>query len=59
MEWFFSGLGTTIITLIVGLVAGGTVGYKIGINKKTTTKQKQKAGDNSSQVQIGRDYNGR
>ncbi len=59
MDWFFSGLGTAIITLIVGLITGGTVGYKIGINKKTTTKQKQKAGDNSSQIQIGRDSNGR
>lgn len=57
MEWFFSGLGTAIMTFIVGLVTGGTVGYKIGINKKTTTKQKQKAGNNSSQIQIGRDNN--
>jgi Na+/glutamate symporter len=59
MEWIFSGIGTAIITFIVGIIAGGTVGYKIGINKKTTTKQKQKAGKNSSQIQIGRDYNGR
>lgn len=59
MEWIFSGIGTAAITFIVGLIAGGTAGYKIGINKKTTTKQKQKAGGNSSQIQIGRDYNGR
>ncbi len=59
MDWFFSGLGTAIFTLIVGLIAGGAVGYKIGINKKTITKQKQKAKDNASQMQIGRDYNGR
>lgn len=59
MEWIFSGIGTAIITFIVGLIAGGTTGYKIGINKKTTTKQKQKAGDASSQIQIGRDYNGK
>ncbi len=59
MEWIFSGIGTAIITFIVGLIAGGTAGYKIGINKKTTTKQNQKAGDNSSQMQIGRDNNGR
>jgi len=59
MEWIFNGIGTAIITFIVGLITGGTVGYKIGINKKTTIKQKQKAVDNSSQIQIGRDYNGR
>lgn len=59
MEWIFSGIGTAILTFIVGLITGGTVGYKIAINKKTTTKQKQKAGDNSSQIQVGRDYNGK
>ncbi len=59
MEWIFSGIGTAIITFIVGLISGGAAGYKIGINKKITTKQKQKAGDNSSQIQIGRDYNGK
>lgn len=59
MEWIFSGIGTAVITFIVGLIAGGSAGYKIGVNKKTTTKQKQKAGDNSSQMQIGRDNNDR
>lgn len=59
MEWIFSGIGTAILTFVVGLITGGTVGYKIAINKKTKTKQTQKAGDNSSQTQIGRDYNGK
>ena len=58
MEWIFDGIGTAIITLIVGLLTGGAVGYKIGINTNTV-KQKQKAGDNSSQIQIGRDSNGK
>ena len=58
MEWIFDGIGTAIITLIVGLLTGGAVGYKIGINKNKV-KQKQKAGDNSSQIQIGRDSNGK
>lgn len=58
MEWIFDGIGTAIITLIGGLLTGGAVGYKIGINKNTV-KQKQKAGDNSSQIQIGRDSNGK
>ena len=58
MEWIFDGIGTAIITQILGLLVGGTVGYKIGINKNFV-RQKQKAGNNSSQIQIGRDYNGK
>jgi Na+/glutamate symporter len=58
MEWIFDGIGTAIVTLIVGFLTGGAVGYKIGINKNTVN-QKQKAGDNSSQIQIGRDSNGK
>lgn len=58
MEWVFDGIGTAIVTLIVGLLTGGAVGYRIGINKNSAT-QKQKAGDDSSQIQIGRDYNGK
>lgn len=57
MEWFFDGLGTAIITLIVGLLAGGAVGYRVGIKKTNRVNQKQKAKDNASQIQIGRDYN--
>jgi len=56
MDWFFDGLGTAVITLIFGLLTGGTVGYRIGIKKSYKNKQKQKAGNNSSQIQIGRDY---
>lgn len=59
MDWFFSGLGTAILTFIFGLTTGGAVGYKIGISKKTKIKQKQKARDNASQVQVGRDYDGK
>jgi len=58
MEWIFDGIGTAIVTLIIGFLTGGAVGYKIGINKNTV-KQKQKAGDNSQQFQVGRDYNDR
>lgn len=57
MEWFFDGLGTSLITLVIGLFTGGAVGYKIGI--KNTINQKQSAGDNSTQTQVGRDYNGK
>lgn len=58
MEWIFEGIGTAIITLIVGLFTGGAIGYRIAINKNNTIIQKQKAGDNSSQMQIGKDKNG-
>ena len=49
--WIFDGFGTEILSLIVGLITGGTVGYNIGIRNKI--KQKQKAGNNSTQTQIG------
>jgi len=51
MEWIFDGIGTAIITFIFGLVAGGGVGYYIGVH--TSIKQKQKAKDNATQTQIG------
>jgi Na+/glutamate symporter len=57
MEWVFNGLGTALIGLIIGVAGGGAVGYHIGIKKNI--KQSQKAGDNSQQVQIGGDYNGK
>lgn len=57
MEWFFEGLGTALITLILGLLTGGTIGYRIGIKKTIKINQKQKAGDNASQIQVGRNNN--
>ena len=59
MEWLFDGLGTAIVTLIVGLATGGAVGYRVGIKKTNKVNQKQKAGKNSSQIQVGKDYNGK
>ena len=53
MDWIFDGIGTeiigNIISLIIGGLGGGLVGYKIAIKK--VTKQKQKAGNNSEQSQ--------
>ena len=53
MEWFFDGIGTEIIgiisSLLVGAIGGGAVGYGIAI--KHTTKQKQRAGNDSEQRQ--------
>lgn len=59
MEWLFEGLGTAIITLVIGLVTGGTIGYRVGIKKKNIIIQKQKAKNNVSQMQVGRDNNGK
>ncbi len=48
-EWFFDGIGTELISLIIGAIGGGAVGYKIGI--KRTSVQKQVARDNALQTQ--------
>ena len=51
MEWIFSGIGTSVVSAIIGLVVGGAAGYKLGL--KTKIKQKQHAGNYSTQSQIG------
>lgn len=51
LSWIFDGIGTEIISLILGALIGGSVGYKIGTKNKV--KQKQKAGDSSKQMQTG------
>ena len=56
MEWFFDGLGTEIIIVIISYFLGGMTGYAMGINKNV---QKQKARDNATQVQIGGNKNGK
>ncbi|SFG73051.1 hypothetical protein [Oribacterium sp. WCC10] len=48
-EWFFQGIGTEIVMLIVGIIFGGFVGYKIGIKKNGL--QKQIAKDKAKQEQ--------
>lgn len=47
MEWFFDGIGTEILSLIIGSIIGGTLGYKIG----SKSKQKQENANNSNQIQ--------
>lgn len=55
IEWIFSGIGTEVlvgtISLIVGAIGGGAVGYRIG--SKNKINQSQNAGNNSQQKQIG------
>lgn len=52
MEWLFEGLGTFVVGLLVGGVGGATAGWTIGVRK---TKQSQRARDNATQTQVGRD----
>ena len=51
MEWVFNGIGTQIISIAVSFL----IGYKVGVYR--TLKQKQIAGDNSTQTQVGGIYN--
>lgn len=51
MEWVFDGIGTELISLFVGCLTGGVIGYKIGIKNKISQHQKWR--DNVNQVQIG------
>lgn len=52
MEWFFEGLGTELISVMIGFAMGGISGYKLGVSK-SSIKQSQKAGGNSKQMQTG------
>ena len=45
------GIGTELISLFIGCLTGGVIGYKIGIKNKIS--QHQKGRDNANQVQIG------
>ena len=48
-EWFFDGIGTEIVSAIIGLLAGGIGGFFIG--RRTKTVQRQKAGNDAKQRQ--------
>ena len=48
-QWFFDGLGTEIVSLIIGAIGGGLAGFHIGKRSKIT--QTQKAGNRAKQRQ--------
>lgn len=52
MEWFFDGLGTLIIGLIVGGTGGSLVTWRV---TSKNNRQSQRAGEKSSQIQAGGD----
>lgn len=58
MENIFQGIGTEIIGVLLSIVLSAIVGvavrYKIGVS----SKQKQKVGDNSKQIQNSINFNG-
>jgi hypothetical protein len=59
MDGFFDGLGTELVVLVVGLLIGGGAGSAITwriSNNRRTVKQSQRAGSDSVQTQVGRDY---
>lgn len=52
IKWFFDGLGTELISLIIGATIGGVSGFHIG-KKKQKFSQLQEAGSESEQYQKG------
>lgn len=53
IEWIFSGIGTQILSAVVSFIIGVFTGYKVGA-RKSSLMQIQKAGDNSTQSQVGK-----
>ena len=54
MNWFFDGLGTFLIGVIIG--AGGDR-FWLRHSQKRVVSQKQTAGPNAQQMQVGGDFN--
>ena len=52
IQLIFSYIGTELIVFLLGGVAGGLIWFKIAV-RKAKINQKQKAGDNANQTQIG------
>lgn len=52
ISWFFDGLGTELISLFIGAIGGGVIGYRVG-KQRNKNVQKQYAGERSDQYQEG------
>lgn len=50
ISFIFDGIGSSLISAIIGALIGSPIAYKMG---QKSVKQKQTAGDNATQVQIG------
>ncbi|MEU8054625.1 hypothetical protein [Microbispora bryophytorum] len=53
MDWFFEGLGTLLVGILLG-ASGDRLFLKL--TNRQVVRQSQKAGDKSQQTQVGRDY---
>lgn len=53
MKWFFDGIGTEIVSLIIGAILGGTVGYKIGNKSKLVQKKSNNSKQTLNSINIG------
>jgi hypothetical protein len=56
MDWIFDGIGTLVVGLIIGGAGGSAVTWRVMVSRRS---QKQRAGNNSTQIQAGRDVRGR
>lgn len=52
MDWFFNGLGTLLIGLLVGGAGGSAITWRVAMKRSV---QKQRGGKGSNQIQAGRD----
>ena len=54
IEWIFDGIGSTIVSFVLGLIFGSVGGIKI----HETIRQKQSAKNNANQTQVGSVFDG-
>ena len=57
IDWVFDGIGTALISFLLGGIIGSGSTYLI-VKKDKKIKQKQTAKDNVKQIQIGEYHNG-
>ncbi|MBR5471590.1 MAG: hypothetical protein IKU81_05710 [Oscillibacter sp.] len=52
LQWIFDGIGTELLSLAIGAIAGGLAGYKVGVKKSGKQTQKAKSGAKQRQELI-------
>lgn len=52
LQWIFDGIGTELLSLAIGAIAGGLAGYKVGVKKSGKQIQKAKSGAKQRQELI-------
>ena len=56
MDWAFEGIGTFLVGLLLGAGGGSALTWRIS-SRRRTVRQNQSAGERSTQIQTGRDFN--